>query len=254
MAASSSCSTTRAPPTAATRSSGWCSAAARSTTTSTSTTSARARESRDRPGRAPLPVRPGADHAADRQLPEPQGDRLGPGGAAEHGRLEGDLAPHARAVPDGVEFRYVGRPQRASPSEGYPPPTAPSRSESCSPRSRASADACLGVDAALRKPVPGRALRLGQDRSPRSSWGCSPRCSSSGSLPGFEGETFVFGLGHGVGFLALCLLIWIAVLRREAPYWFLAATLTPVGPVGSVIGINVLERREARRAPRPRPR
>ena len=24
-------------------------------------------------------------------------------------------------VPDGVEFRYVGRPQRASPSEGYPP-------------------------------------------------------------------------------------------------------------------------------------
>jgi multifunctional 2-oxoglutarate metabolism enzyme len=23
-------------------------------------------------------------------------------------------------VPDGVEFRYVGRPQRASPSEGYP--------------------------------------------------------------------------------------------------------------------------------------
>ena len=33
-------------------------------------------------------------------------------------------------------------------------------------------------------------------------------------------------------------------MRREAPYWFLAATLTPVGPVGSVIGINVLERRE----------
>ena len=23
-------------------------------------------------------------------------------------------------VPEGVEFRYVGRPQRASPSEGYP--------------------------------------------------------------------------------------------------------------------------------------
>ena len=64
------------------------------------------------------------------------------------------------------------------------------------------------------------------------------------ALPGFEGETFVFGLGHGVGYLALCLLIWIAVVRREAPYWFLAATLTPVGPVGSVIGINVLERRE----------
>jgi hypothetical protein len=62
-------------------------------------------------------------------------------------------------------------------------------------------------------------------------------------LPGFEGETFVFGLSHGIGFIALCLLIWIAVLRREAPYWLLAATLTPVGPVGSVIGIGFMERR-----------
>jgi hypothetical protein len=62
-------------------------------------------------------------------------------------------------------------------------------------------------------------------------------------LPGFEGETFVFGLGHGIGFIALCLLIWIAVMRREAPYWLLAATLTPVGPVGSVIGIEAIERR-----------
>jgi hypothetical protein len=63
-------------------------------------------------------------------------------------------------------------------------------------------------------------------------------------LPGFDGETFVFGLGHGIGFIALCLLIWIAVLRREAPYWLLAATLTPVGPVGSVIGIEAIERRQ----------
>jgi hypothetical protein len=65
-------------------------------------------------------------------------------------------------------------------------------------------------------------------------------------LPGFEGETFVFGLSHGIGFIVLCLLIWIAVLRREAPYWLLAATLTPVGPVGSVIGIGFMERRSAR--------
>jgi hypothetical protein len=62
-------------------------------------------------------------------------------------------------------------------------------------------------------------------------------------LPGFEGETFVFGLSHGLGFIALCVLIWIAVLRREAPYWLLAATLTPVGPVGSVIAIGVMERK-----------
>ena len=62
--------------------------------------------------------------------------------------------------------------------------------------------------------------------------------------PGFEGETFVFGLSHGIGFIALCLLIWIAVLRHEAPYGLLAATLTPVGPVGSVIAIAWIERRQ----------
>ena len=54
--------------------------------------------------------------------------------------------------------------------------------------------------------------------------------------PGFEDETFVFGLSHGIGYLALCLLIFVAILRREAPWPLLAASLTPVGPFGSVIG------------------
>ena len=40
----------------------------------------------------------------------------------------------------------------------------------------------------------------------------------------------IFGWAHGIGFIALCVLIWIAILRREAPYTLLAATLTPVGP------------------------
>ncbi len=61
--------------------------------------------------------------------------------------------------------------------------------------------------------------------------------------PGFEHETMVFGWAHGLGFIALCLVIWIAVLRREAPYTLLAATLTPVGPVGSVIAIELIERK-----------
>ncbi len=64
-------------------------------------------------------------------------------------------------------------------------------------------------------------------------------------LPGLERPTFWFGLGHGIGFIVLCLMIWIAVLRREAPFWLLAATLTPVGPVGSTIGVSLIERREA---------
>ena len=62
-------------------------------------------------------------------------------------------------------------------------------------------------------------------------------------LPGFDHETFIFGLTHGIGYIALCLLIWIAILRREAPYTLLGATLTPVGPLGSVIAIEVIERK-----------
>ena len=62
-------------------------------------------------------------------------------------------------------------------------------------------------------------------------------------LPGFDRETFIFGLTHGIGYIALCILIWIAILRHEAPYTLLAATLTPVGPLGSVIAIEVIERK-----------
>jgi hypothetical protein len=63
-------------------------------------------------------------------------------------------------------------------------------------------------------------------------------------LPGLERETFILGLSHGIGYIALVLLIWVAILRHEAPYTLLAATLTPVGPVGSVIAIEVIERRQ----------
>jgi hypothetical protein len=62
-------------------------------------------------------------------------------------------------------------------------------------------------------------------------------------VPGFASETMVFGWAHGLGFVVLCIVIWIAAVRREAPYTLLAATLTPVGPVGSVIGIELIERR-----------
>jgi hypothetical protein len=64
--------------------------------------------------------------------------------------------------------------------------------------------------------------------------------------PGMDGATSILGLAHGLGFVALALLIWAAVLRHEAPYTLLAATLTPVGPVGSVIAIRYIERRQPR--------
>jgi hypothetical protein len=70
------------------------------------------------------------------------------------------------------------------------------------------------------------------------------------AIPGLEQPTFLFGLAHGLGYIALCLLLWVAILRREAPFWLFAATLTPVGPVGSVAGIEWIERRGSR-APEP---
>jgi hypothetical protein len=62
-------------------------------------------------------------------------------------------------------------------------------------------------------------------------------------VPGFDTETMIFGWAHGIGFCGLCVVIWIACIRHEAPYTLLAATLTPFGPIGSVIGIELIERK-----------
>ena len=67
--------------------------------------------------------------------------------------------------------------------------------------------------------------------------------------PGFESETTIVGWAHGIGYLALLLLIFIAVLRHEVPFWLLAATFTPLGPVGSVAGIAWLDHRNDRLHP-----
>jgi len=94
----------------------------------------------------------------------------------------------------------------------------------------------------MRKPVPGRLFA----RVKLLSW---IELAIFGGLlffwlaPGFDSETMVFGWAHGLGFIALCVLIWVACVQREAPYTLLAATLTPVGPLGSVIGIELIERR-----------
>ena len=48
-------------------------------------------------------------------------------------------------------------------------------------------------------------------------------------VPGFDTETMLFGWAHGLGFVVLCIVIWVACGKRQAPYTLLAATLTPVG-------------------------
>jgi hypothetical protein len=99
-----------------------------------------------------------------------------------------------------------------------------------------------GRSATLRRPVPGRLFTWVK----RCSW---VELAIFAALiffwlaPGFEQETFIFGLAHGIGYIALCVLIWLACIRREAPWTLFAATLTPVGPVGSVIAIELIERR-----------
>jgi hypothetical protein len=61
--------------------------------------------------------------------------------------------------------------------------------------------------------------------------------------PGYGSQTALFGLLHGLGYVGLCVLIFVAIMRREAPWPLLAATLTPLGPLGSVVGIELIERR-----------
>jgi hypothetical protein len=95
---------------------------------------------------------------------------------------------------------------------------------------------------ALPKPVPGRLFHWVKI----ASWFES--CLFAALLffwiaPGYHSETSLFGLLHGIGYLGLCALILVAILRREAPWPLLAATLTPVGPFGSVIAIELIERR-----------
>ena len=54
------------------------------------------------------------------RYPQMDGSGVGPGRAAEHGSVELSRAQAAELAPDGVEVSYVGRPERASPAEGYP--------------------------------------------------------------------------------------------------------------------------------------
>jgi hypothetical protein len=98
------------------------------------------------------------------------------------------------------------------------------------------------VKSPLRKPVPGPLFQ----KVKVLSWielGIFGLLIAFWLLPGFETETMLFGWAHGLGFVVLCIVIWVACGKREAPYTLLAATLTPVGPVGSVIGIELIERR-----------
>lgn len=60
-----------------------------------------------------------------------------------------------------------------------------------------------------------------------------------------EEAKFWLGLTHGIGFLTLCLVIYVGCLRRVFP-WPLLAAVVLLSPFGSSVGIELLSRRELR--------
>ena len=179
--------------------------------------------------------------SGDRRLPEPEGDRLGPGGAAQHGRLEGDVAALPECCPRASTSPTSAVPAAPARARATPAPTRASRSGSSSPRSPPAPER-RWPPRPFEKPVPGRLFVWVK----RFSWVELAIFAGADLLlaaPGFETETMLFGWAHGLGFIGLCIVIWVACVRHEAPYTLLAATLTPVGPVGSVIGIELIERK-----------
>ena len=59
----------------------------------------------------------------------------------------------------------------------------------------------------------------------------------------------VLGWTHGVGWILLCLLVGYGCRRRIFPWPLLAATVSPLGPVGCTAGIEYLARRRVARGP-----
>ena len=55
-----------------------------------------------------------------------------------------------------------------------------------------------------------------------------------------ESAETVLGWTHGVGWILLCLLVAYGCSRRVFPWPLLAATVSPLGPVGSTLGLEYL--------------
>ena len=65
------------------------------------------------------------------------------------------------------------------------------------------------------------------------------------SAVGGVGDSTVRALGwtHGFGWILLCLLVAYGCRRGTFPWPLLAATVSPLGPVGSTAGLEYLARR-----------
>jgi len=58
-----------------------------------------------------------------------------------------------------------------------------------------------------------------------------------------EDAEMILGWTHGVGWIILCLLVAYGAKRGTFPWPLLAATVSPLGPIGCTAGIEYLARR-----------
>jgi hypothetical protein len=58
-----------------------------------------------------------------------------------------------------------------------------------------------------------------------------------------EDAELVLGWTHGIGWIFLCVLVYVGCARRDFPWPVLAATVSPFGPIGSSVAIEVVRRR-----------
>ena len=65
-----------------------------------------------------------------------------------------------------------------------------------------------------------------------------------------ESAKTALGWTHGVGWILLCLLVAHGCRRGTFPWPLLAATVSPLGPVGCTAGIEYLARRRGSVEPR----
>jgi hypothetical protein len=70
------------------------------------------------------------------------------------------------------------------------------------------------------------------------------------ALGGFsESAERALGWTHGFGWILLCLLVAQGCRRKVFPWTLLAATVSPLGPLGCTAGIEYLARRHPRAVP-----
>ena len=62
-----------------------------------------------------------------------------------------------------------------------------------------------------------------------------------------EGAKQTLGWVHGFGWIILCVLVYLGAVRRIFPWPLLAATVSPLGPLGCSLGFEVLLRRRRSR-------